>query len=264
MNTDPGADLRALLADQKQIDTLSISLNEGGTLDFLAGLPNLHRLSIDGWDPDKTGPLPKGMNVLKSLVISSSSMRDASVLTNVPNDLQELSILMCDEFADPAGLARFSGLRTLILNLSPGITDLSVLQNMKKLSWAGLPPEITQDQFSVFVDGHPDLKILEMVNCENIVDIQPLRKLTGLAGLVFCGYEGDLDALGGLKSLKFLGLQKDAFENSPDTIAEIRGKLPDALVVPAAPMCLGSGWILLLFPLAALIRLWRRRRGIAP
>jgi len=264
MNNDPDADMGALLADQKQIETLYIPANEVESLDFLAGLPNLRRLSIDGWDPDKTGPLPPGMRALESLVISSSYMRDASVLANVANELEELSILMCDEFADPAGLARFSGLRTLILNLSPGITDLSELRRMKELSWAGLPPETTQDQFLSFVGEHPDLKILEMVNCENIADIQPLQKLSGLTGLVLCGYEGSFDALGGMKSLTFLGLPGDAFENSPDTIAEIRRKLPDALVVPTNPMCLGSGWILLVFPIAALMWLWRRRRGIAP
>ncbi len=264
MNIYPSADMRAFLANQKQIETLFMSVSEVENLDFLAELPNLRKLIIGDWDPDKTGPLPRGMNALESLVIASSSMRDASVLTNVPDDLQELSILMCDELVDPAGLARFSGLRTLILNLSPGIIDLSALRNMKKLSWAGLPPKITQDQFSAFVGGHPDLKIIEMVECENIVDIRQLQKLTGLAGLVLSGYEGDLEALGSMKSLGFIGLPRAIFDDSPDTIAEMRRKLPDALVVPANPFCLGSGWILLLFPLAALTWLWRRLRGTAP
>jgi hypothetical protein len=137
---------------------------------------------------------------------------------------------------------------------------------MKNLAWAGLPPRISQDQFSAFLNAHQNLMILEMIQCGDISDLSPLRELTKLSALVLAGPQGNIDALRAMKSLTFLGMPGETFEESPEKIAELRRSLPKALVVPAAPLCLGSGWILLLFPIAALIwigksRPWRRRTG---
>jgi hypothetical protein len=49
-------------------------------------------------------------------------------------------------------------------------------------------------------------------------------------------------------------------------VEALQKALPDAMVVPAAPMCLGSGWFLAIFPAAAIAwliaaRPWRRMRA---
>jgi hypothetical protein len=135
---------------------------------------------------------------------------------------------------------------------------------MKKLAWAGLPPQITQEQFSAFVTEHPAMKILELIKCEEITDLSPLKRLKGLTGLIISRTAEIPDSVGDLKTLTFLGLTADAFDNNQEKIARIRAALPRALVVPASPLCLGSGWILPVIPLAALM--WfmgagaRRRR----
>lgn len=257
-DTTPAAELSRLLANQKQIVTLYLS--EGAeTFDFLADLPNLRRLIILDWDPGRTGPLPDGMRSLKSLVIGGLEITGSSALAGVPEDLEELSIVGCNSFSDPTGLERFPNLRTLILNLSPGIKDLSALRHMKKLSWAGLPPKITQDGFAEFANAHPDLKILELVSCKEITDLSPLEKLTGLTGLVLTESYENLDTVRGMKSLTFLALPMKTFAESPEKISELRAALPKAMVVPSMTMCLGSGWILIIFPLAALMWLGRTR-----
>jgi hypothetical protein len=263
----PAAELNGILAGQNQIETLYILDTDAENLDFLATLPNLRRLAIVDWDPAKTGPLPKGIRTLKSLLLSYSEILDASALAAVPEGIEELSLVGCKKIASLSGLERFSNLRTLILNMSPGIEDLSALKGMKKLAWVGLPPGITQEQFSVFVAEHPGMKIVELIKCEGITDLSPLQRLTGLTGLIVGQYSGESDAVDQvdqLKSLEFLGLPIDTFDNDPESLERIRTALPRALVVPAFPFfCLGSGWILLIIPLAALMWIagsWARSR----
>jgi hypothetical protein len=265
------AELGGFLVGQKQIETLHIFNPGAENLDFLADLPHLRRLAIVDWDPAKTGPLPKGMRALKSLLLSDSELLDASALAAVPEGIEELSLVGCKKITSLSGLERFSNLRTLILNGSGEIGDLSVLRGMKKLAWVGLPPGITQEQFSAFIGEHPAIKIVELIGCGEIADLSSLQRLTGLTGLIVGQYSGEFDAVDQvdqLKSLEFLGLPIDTFDNDSESLARIRTALPRALVVPAIPFCLGSGWILLVIPLAALM--WiagsraRSRRRTSP
>jgi hypothetical protein len=258
-------DIRGFLADQKQIETLFISATDADNLDFLAKLPNLRRLAIADWDPATTGPLPKRMRALKSLMFcrTSDSVRlDAPALGAVPRGIEELS-LVGYEMTNLSCLERFSDLRTLILYVDGEIKDLSALRGMKRLAWVRLPPHITQEQFSAFIGEHPTIQIVELIGCSEVTDLSPLQRLTGLTGLVATEFSGGLDAVYQLKSLEFLALPREVLENDPDEITRIREELPRALVVS---LCLGSGWILLVVPLAALMwiagsRMRRRRRA---
>jgi hypothetical protein len=208
------------------------------------------------------------MRALKSLLLSDSEILDASALAAVSAGIEELSLVASlgrdGKITSLSGLERFSNLRTLILNGSGGIGDLSALKSMKKLKWVGLPPGITQEQFSTFIGEHPAIKIVELIKCSEIMDLSPLQRLTGLTGLIVAQYSGEFDAVdqvNQLKSLEFLGLPIDTFDNDPEILVQIRTALPHALVVPTSPFCLGSGWILLVMPLAALMRIagsWAR------
>lgn len=145
------AELGGFFEGQHQIETLWTSVTEAESLPVLATLPNLRRLIIEDWDPAKSGPLPAGMHSLRSLLLPGSEMLDTSALAAVPDEIEELSLVACGNLKSLSGLERFSNLRTLILNLSDGIEDLSALRGMKKLAWVGLPPGITQEQFSALV-----------------------------------------------------------------------------------------------------------------
>ncbi len=90
------------------------------------------------------------------------------------------------------------------------------------------------------------------------LDLEPLRGLRHLQGLVLHdGYE-NLEVLKELRTLRYVGVSEDLIDESPAQIAAIRQALPDAVVVRIAPFCLGSGWILLLIPVLALA--WRSLR----
>lgn len=255
------AEARKIMADQQQVETLGVSGENPGSLDFLPMLHGLRRLIVNDWDVAKAGPLPAGLRGLRSIVVVGSTMKDLAALDAAPAGVEELSLLGCKELADMKGVARFSGLKTLIFSGNEKVLELPSLAGLTQLQWAGLPPETTQDQFAAFIAAHRDLKILELAGCEKVTDLAPLRELRELEGLILCGPYQHLEVVRDLKSLRFVGLDGDAFKKSPDQIAEIRKALPDALVVPVGKLCLGSGWILLLIPTVAVARLfaWRRR-----
>jgi hypothetical protein len=125
----------------------------------------------------------------------------------------------------------------------------------------GLPPKISKGQFGSFVQAHPDLRILEMVGCDDVTDLAPLRGLANLEGLILTGRSSNLEVVPTLKSLRFVGVPTEVFKKSPDQVMAIQKALPDALVVPVSGLCLGSGWILLLIPaFGAAMLLTRRSR----
>ena len=242
------AEMQALLKDQKQLDTLWMSAKDSGSLDFLPGLPNLRRLVIFEWDIEQAGPLPAGLTGLKTLMIWESGLGDLSALRNAPTGLEELSVIGIEKSVLTDLSALPPRLRTLILSGNEELTDLSSLDSLKEVRWVGLPENTSQEQFAVILRTHPGLKILELVEVEGVTDLAPLRELKGLEGLILAGDYENLELLRELKSLRFVGVPKKTLENEPDQVAALRKALPEALVVPVAPMCLGSGWILLLAP----------------
>jgi len=125
-----------------------------------------------------------------------------------------------------------------------------------------LPPGTTQEQFATFVGTHPKLTILEMMGNEKVTDLAPLRGMKRLQGLVLGGPYEHFDVLQGLTSLRFLGISKKTWDASPEQVAAVRKALPDALVVRVEPLCLGSGWILLLVPVLVFWLLRRRPRRV--
>lgn len=254
-NASPEA-VRAL-ANQPKLDTLLIEASEPGSLDVLPTLPKLRHLIIGKWDVPKAGPLPAGLSGLKSLlVIEADTMKDLKVLDAAPDGLQELSLIAVDNLTDLTGLDRMTALRTLVL-WNDEITDLSSLAGLKNLRWVGLPPKTSQEQFASFVSAHPDLTILDMTGNDAVSNLAALSAFKGLQGLILDdGPYENLDAVQGLSSLRFLGISKKTA--SPEQVAAIRKALPDALVVRLKPVCLGSGWILLLVPV--MVGVWLLRR----
>ena len=247
MDVGSDAKVRTLMADQKQLETLLMTAKDSGSLDFLPSLPGLRRLFISDWDVEQAGPLPAGLTGLKTLVVWGADMTDLSALRTELVGLEELS-LIDTALSELTGLAALPNLRTLILTGNDGLTDLSGLDSLKELQWLGLPSKTSQEQFATILRTHPDLKILELVEVDDVTDLAPLRGLQGLEGLVLAGDYKNLEVLRELKSLRFVGIPKELLKEAPEQVAALRQSLPDALVVPVAPFCLGSGWILLLIP----------------
>ena len=264
-NIEVTPEARKLFADQKQIETLLISGKEKGALDLLPELPALRQLALGEWDVEKAGPLPKGLNSLRSLLVVGLKTKDISPLADAPAGLEELSLLACEALVDVKGVEKWPGLRTVILNMDKELADVSPLAALKGLRWLGLPAKITKESFAAVLKEHPDLAVLEMVACQGAEDLTPLAGLKGLQSLVLIGPYKNTDVLREVKSLRFVAYASTESKESPAAVEALQKMLPDAMVVPAAPMCLGSGWILAVFPAAALVwllaaRPWRRMR----
>ena len=250
-----------IVGAHQQIETVVMSGEEAGSLAILPRLHGLRQLTIISWDVEKAGPLPAGVVRLRSIVVSGSNMKDLSAFDAAPAGVEEVSLIACGNLTDVSGLARLPALKTVILDGSEKVLALQGLAGLRQLQWMGLPPKISKGQFGSFVQAHPDLRILEMVGCDGVTNLAPLRGLANLEGLILTGRSSNLEVVLTLKSLRFVGVPAEVFTKSPDQVMAIQKALPDALVVPVSGLCLGSGWIILLIPAvgaARLLALWRQ------
>ncbi len=241
------------------------SINASGleSLEFLAGLPELHRLVVGNWHPESTGPFPQGCTKLESLTISGAAIQDLSPIAHLTG-LLELHLAGCDLLTDISALSRFRGLELLTLNGCEKLSDLAVLKKLRALRWLGLPKGITQDEFAAVVKELTGLRGLDLYGCENITDLGPLTGLPELESLVLLGPKADFAPLHGMKSLRLLVLPEELFEESPEKVHKLEEALPRCAVVAGGELCGGSGWILALFPAAARAALISRRRRARP
>jgi hypothetical protein len=251
-----------LLAEQPQIELVWINAEAPGSLDVLTKLPKLRTLLLLEWDIDAAGPLPAGLPSLTTLLLFDvEGLTDLTPLGAAAAGLEELSIIGSSQFTDIAGIGQLTGLRTLFLS-TDAVTNLTDLDGLTRLRWVGLPPKLPQDAFAAFVNAHPALVILDMGTDQTLKDLAPLGSLRHLQGLVLGSPFEKLDAVQKLTSLRFLGVSHKVWKEMPDQVAAVQRALPDALVVPVAPLCLGSGWIVLLLPVPFLAWLRRRHRSL--
>jgi len=245
----------AALFGEKQLRTLVMRGDQEGNLPFLAGLSNLETLLLTKWDVEKAGSLPDGLANLRSLVVFSGKMKDLSCLGKQPG-LEELTLMAEKPLTDISALANHPHLKTLCLRSCYGVTDLAVLEKLKGLKWLALPPVTTQKQFAEIVRSHPDLVVLEATRCEEITDLRPAGDLKHLKALIVAT-KAPLDPLCRMKGLEYLAVAVEEKDGKvkpehQEMVVRLQKELPDTAIVRLAPMCLGSGWILLLVPLAAL------------
>lgn len=249
-----------LISKEQNLEYLSCGardIGDGVSLRFPKGL---RTLVISKWDPEKTGPLPEDLKSLQALTILNSDMRDLSGIASLEN-LEELHLVSCSKLTDLSALSGRNSLKALTLTDCKGVSDLSEIKDLKNLQWLGLPPGTSQAQFDELIRTHAGVRVLELIECGNIRDIKAVGALKQLESLVVLDGRVDDAQLRDLKNLRFLALSKASFEEMDD-IEAIKKAHARVLIVQAEPFCLGSGWILLVWP--ALFTGWilaRRRSG---
>jgi hypothetical protein len=246
----------------EDVEVLILNDAKGGNLDFLSHLPRLRTLVLSNWSPEQA-LLPKEMKGLKSLILSGDkALSDLSPLADLAQ-LEQL-VLLGGDAADIVPLAKLQNLKTLSLAGREKVTDLGPLKDLP-LEYLSFPPKISQQEFDAVIKDHPALKAVELFGCENVKDIAALKSLKDLKALVLIkpAFEGEkhLADLKELKGLRLLVLPPWEGEEANAKIAALQKALPDCLISAGKPMCLGSGWILLLAPVAAGAWLISRRRA---
>ena len=252
-------EIRPALED---VEVLLLDAKEGGSLDFLAHLPRLRTLILSNWSAEEV-PLPKGLKNLRSLVLfGDKSLADLSIIADLAQ-LEQLT-LVGGNVEDLGGLAKLPRLKTLSLTACEKATDLGPLKDLP-LEYLSFPPKVSQEQFDAVIKDHPGLKAVELFGCENVKDIAALKSLKNLEALILIkpAFEGDkpLADLKELKGLRLLVLPPWGGEEADAKIADLQKALPDCLISAGKPLCLGSGWILLLAPVATGAWLISRRRA---
>jgi hypothetical protein len=258
----------------EDVEVLILNDAKGGNLDFLSHLPRLRTLVLSNWSAEEA-PLPKGLKNLRSLVLfGDKSLADLSPIAGLAQ-LEQLTFVG-GNVEDLGGLAKLPRLKTLSLTACEKVTDIGPLKDLP-LEYLSFPPKISQQEFDAAVKAHPGLRAVELFSCENVKDIGYLKDLKDIQALLLISKvkreqpppeeakaedEKLFADLKAMKGLRLLVLPPWEGEEANAQIADLQKSLPDCLISAGQPLCLGSGWILLLSPVVA--GAWlisRRRRG---
>jgi len=224
-------------------------------LDFLYDLPRLRSLVLESWDPEINKNFKfKNLKNLKTLNITNSGVKDLSLTGELLN-LQSLNLTGCDSLEDINLLSKFSKLKSLSFIACNKISNILIINEIPSLTWLSFPPNIRQEEFSDIINHHNSLQVIELIECEKINDLSPLNELNEIKTIALDVPATDFTPLYQLKTLELIIIEEDKFNESESDIYNLRDALPEAKVIPGGGFCLGSGWLLLLFPIIILIRL---------
>jgi hypothetical protein len=145
-------------------------------------------------------------------------------------------------------------LKYLHLGLNKNWVSYSGIFKKNKLKWLSLYP--ADDPFmgenpKVFKDSFPELEYLEFVNNDSLLDYSNFKDFKSLKYLTVIGKVGQDSTLHNLGHLRYLSLSDD-FLNDSVNVDKVKRALPNTIITPNSGACLGSGWLLLLIPLAGL------------
>ncbi|MHC4201267.1 MAG: leucine-rich repeat domain-containing protein [Planctomycetota bacterium] len=217
----PGKSDLAIISSRKGLRVLWVDSKSVGSLAFVARLPDLRRLVLNHWAPEKTGPFPEGCGGLESLTIVESDVKDLSPIARLTG-LRELHLVGCGSLTDIGALSGLPALESLTVFACGELSELSALKELGGITHLGLPAEITQEEFAAVVEALPGLRELDLIKCGKIKDLGSLTKLPKLRHLVALGSGADgYASLHGLKGLRYLALQEDVFKEQAEEIRKL-------------------------------------------
>jgi hypothetical protein len=248
---------------------------------ILSGLTNLEILLASLHDSVYTAPLP-AMPKLKQLILTDvkkSALNNDFFINN--KQIEKLSVTQSRKF-NFLILEPLKNLKELIISEVDTIENIDLIKNHKQLEllsfisekfpndmplkelpgirWMTFYDNATPNGFNSFIESHPDLEVVELINNDTIKNIQSLLNLKKIEGLIVTGKLADLATIKSLKTLKYLSLYEDILN---DTIikAELQKLLPGTRIVSNHGICLGSGWLLLIIPFILLFKAFIRQKS---
>jgi hypothetical protein len=220
---------------------------DAGSIDFLNDLPGLHSLVLGGCRADAVSELSlERLTGLSSLCLFESDIQDLSYIGPLTG-LSSIDLVECENLISIEALQNFRDLKSLGISDCDHIQDIAIINEVPGLERLSLTSDISQADFEAIIAGQPNLKVLELIYCENITDLSPLKGISGLEVLTIGLENADLSPLYGMQNLELLTLEQEFFEDSL-LIETMKRALPDTRIVPGGTFCLGSGWLLLLIP----------------
>ena len=217
----------------RRLKELIVFNNEDGTSigsELFDGNPGLERLAIISYeeadiDWDAIGKLKN----LRSLNIQAPEVRLDNLYEQHPQ------------------------LRSLQLVYGEG-SSLSGIFKKNKLKWLSFSPADDAslgENAEALERSFPELKYLEFDNEDSLLDYRNFKNLKKLKYLVVREEVGLASTLASLDHLSYLSLPEEFLKDSVNR-AKLQKALPNTVITPNSGACLGSGWLLLLLPLAGL------------
>lgn len=248
-------------------------------LPMLKQWKNTECIYLDLQDSVVKESLPE-LPTLQQCILTGDNSISASFFQNNPQ-LEKLTIL--GQLQDYSLIKPLRNLRELVINNEEPAIDLSSIKNVvpnlsvlvvsgscinidslvtpENLQWLGLPDNISQRQFNTLATSLNNLKVLELTGGDSITDLSALQKLTNLRGLVITDTVTDKASLHALRDLRYLSLPVNNHQDSL-YLKALEKSLPGCIIVPNGGACLGSGWLLLLFPLLLFLSIVNRSKWI--
>jgi len=233
------------ICQTKTLRYLAVHSGNFAGLDELDPADALYHLSLWEWDSSASRFSENGWDSLRSLTLMDASVKTLECIEPFQG-LREIHLRDCEELRDIQTLSQFPGLRAVSFQGSPELVDVSPLVRAGGLEWVGFPENTTQAQFSEVIENNQGIRYLELIRCKNVKDLLPAEGLPALEYLVILSEEGVRPALSEWPGLRLLALPEETFEDA-GYIHQLRNENPDCTVIRAAPYCMGSGWILLLW-----------------
>jgi hypothetical protein len=244
------------LANLKGLKTLIVVDADSLQTDIISKLPGLKSLIIgDCTLPDGNLTHLERTKNLKSLSIFETDINSLSEL-NLPKNLTGLYLVKCS-LTDISQIRELTRLKNLSLEACDTLMDISVLNEIPSLQWLSLPPKASQESFNEIIKRHKSLQALELIGCKEISDLSALKQITELKSLALDLPVIDFETLKQLTNIKVIIIKQSQFDESKADIFELKEALPDAYIVPGGGICMGSGWILIVIPVFALVLLIR-------
>ena len=245
---DPEIIQDATWGNLSKMELIVYACTDSGNLDFLLKLPGLQSLILTGCDGSTLAEFPfEKLAVLRSLCLIESDIHDLAFLGSLPG-LENIDLVKCESLEKIGSLADFGNLNGLGFYDCHNLQDIPAINEIPDLERLCMPAGISQSDFSAILAAQPSLKVLELLNCENVTDLSPLKEYSGLEVLTISIDGADLSPLYGMQNLELLTLEQDYFKDSLHMDA-LKHALPDTRIVPGGTFCLGSGWLILLIPM---------------
>lgn len=247
----------------QESEHLIVEFSDASILNKLSTLPRLRTLTLSLGKESPQPVFPPGnrlthLKVLSVLGMKTKKIGDISGIGELKH-LEELSIWI-KGIEDLDFLAALTELRTLSLSFCENLKGISFLKKLTKLAWLGFPANISQEDFNTAINEHPGLQVVELIDCKNITDLTALTKLPGLKAVIIAGdTSANIEVLEQIKDLQLAALPEAEFTDGPsEKVEKLEKALPNCIIVETGA-CMGSGWILLLFPAVFLSLLLRRK-----
>lgn len=247
----PEPEYCAFLSD---LELLWIQGQIHSTSELIPFCSNLESLIISDWEPlpQELLSLSK-MRGLHTITLAECGLSDLSNI-EFPSSLRRLQIIACEALTQMKGIENLRKLSGISFTGCKNIEEITQINGFRSLAWCAFPGNLSQTDFESILGSFPKLEFVELIGCENIDHLSPLKELSELSILILDLPPEKLEELNALNKLDLLILPQDLFDENPEWISTLRTSLPNTRVIPGSGLCLGSGWILLLLPFVVLIR----------